>query len=164
MADPGPYKVAWEDGHLVWPDSPEADWYRESPGRTGKWCEDVTGAYVINPAYRDRGYGAGFGFDWGNLGTFFTGFAEGFSKGGGDMTSGFISAGGTQTSKATSELKKEIIAARNRWCTDRGIPIPGTVGMQTQTAGTGGQLQASTTVPTFKEWLVAVLAKKESGQ
>jgi hypothetical protein len=137
---------AWEDGHWVTLESPDAGWYMDENGQT--LAEDFTGAYVCNPKFRERAYGAGFGVDWGNFGTFFSGFIDGWSgsgKGGGsDMASGFISAGGGQTNAATKALKEEIITKRNAWLTERGIPIPGASG----SAGRGEGI-----VQQFRAWL-----------
>lgn len=143
----GKLHKAWEDDHLVDDDSPDKGWYLEKDGR---WSEDFTGGYVCNPEYKDRAYGAGFGLDWGNIGSFFTGFIAGFSKGGGDMTSSFINAGGEQTSEATRELKAEVIAARNRWLAERNIPIP----KPGSYSGPAQDAPAQVAEGSFKAWLI----------
>lgn len=118
--------TAFEDDHLVGPDSPEAEWYFRNDSNQWNRSDKLYGG--------DSGCWASFmertvmlrvvGYDPCDLGNSLLDQVGGISKGGGNWIMMIIQAGAAGTNEGTGRLKLDMLMKRNVWCYENGITPP----------------------------------------
>lgn len=118
--------TAFEDDHLVGPDSPEAEWYFRNDSNQWNRSDKLYGG--------DSGCWASFmertvmlrvvGYDPCDLGNSLLDQVGGISKGGGNWIMMIIQAGAAGTNEGTGRLKLDMLMKRNVWCYENGVTPP----------------------------------------
>lgn len=118
--------TAFEDDHLVGPDSVEAEWYFRNDSNQWNRADKVYGG--------DSGCWASFqertvmlrvvGYDPCDLGNSLLDQVSGVSKGGSNWIMMIIQAGAAGTTDGTGRLKLDMLMKRNVWCYENSLTPP----------------------------------------
>lgn len=118
--------TAFEDDHLVGPDSVEAEWYFRNDSNQWNRADKVYGGESgCHVSFIERVVELRlWGWDPCNLGDSLLDQVGGISKGGGNWIMMIIQAGAAGTNEGTGRLKLEMLMKRNVWCYENSLTPP----------------------------------------